>query len=83
MQERYSIEVRNRQPQKVYKERYKHFIVANQEVTQALVPEVPGRKSELLNKHPRVVQGREKSRAVHTSSTQQKNIDYPLRVNHP
>ena len=63
MQERYSIEVRNRfntlaDDNQTATERYEHFIVANQEVTQELVPEVAGRKSGLLNKHPRVVQAR-------------------------
>ncbi len=70
MQGRDSIAVRNRfdalaNDNQSATEKYEHFIVANQEVTQELVPELPGRKSELLNKHPRVVQAREKSRAVY------------------
>ena len=46
-------------------ERYERFTVANKDVTSELIPQATGRKSDLINKDPRVFQVREKLRSLY------------------
>ncbi len=46
-------------------ERYENFIMANQEATADLIPPVTRSKADLINKDPRIVQAREKSRSLY------------------
>ena len=85
LQERYCVEVRNKfnmlaDDSQTATELYEHFIEANEVATAELVPPATRRKSDLINKDPRVVQARSKAKVIYReyqiNSTEENRIAY-------
>ena len=70
LQEKYSVEVRNRfraleDENQTATEQYGHFIQVNKDVTAAVVPPLTRKKPLQINNDPRVVQARNKAKEKH------------------
>ena len=85
LQEKYSVEVRNRfsalaDENQTATEQYGHFIQVNKDVTAAVVPPLTRKKPLQINNDPRVVQVRNKAKEKHWNylidTSEENRLDY-------
>ena len=85
LQEKYSVEVRNRfsalaDENQTATEQYGHFIQVNKDVTAAVVPPLTRKKALQINNDPRVVQVRNKAKEKHWNylidTSEENRLDY-------